>query len=31
LVRFDNATLGYGRRVVLSGLTFEIPEGDFLG
>ena len=31
LVRFNNATLGYGRRVVLSGLTFEIPEGDFLG
>lgn len=31
LVRFDNATLGYGRRVVLSGLTFDIPEGDFLG
>ncbi len=31
LVSFDNATLGYGRRVVLSGLTFAIPEGDFLG
>ncbi|HJU65638.1 MAG TPA: metal ABC transporter ATP-binding protein [Gemmatimonadaceae bacterium] len=31
LVTFDHATLGYGRRVVLSGLTFEIPEGDFLG
>jgi ABC-type Mn2+/Zn2+ transport system ATPase subunit len=31
LVRFDHATLGYGRRVVLSGLTFTIPEGDFLG
>src|SRR5688572_13024874 len=31
LVRFDRATLGYGRRVVLSDLTFEIPEGDFLG
>ena len=31
LVRFDHATLGYGRRVVLSDLTFEIPEGDFLG
>jgi ABC-type Mn2+/Zn2+ transport system ATPase subunit len=30
-VRFDHATLGYGRRVVLSDLTFEIPEGDFLG
>ena len=31
LVRFDRATLGYGRRVVLSDLTFDIPEGDFLG
>lgn len=31
LVQFDHATLGYGRRVVLSDLTFEIPEGDFLG
>jgi ABC-type Mn2+/Zn2+ transport system ATPase subunit len=31
LVRFDHATLGYGRRVVLSDLTFEIPAGDFLG
>lgn len=31
LVRFDNATLGYGRRVVLSDLTFSIAEGDFLG
>ena len=31
LVRFDGATLGYGRRVVLSDLTFTISEGDFLG
>jgi ABC-type Mn2+/Zn2+ transport system ATPase subunit len=31
LVSFDNATLGYGRRVVLSDLTFNISEGDFLG
>jgi ABC-type Mn2+/Zn2+ transport system ATPase subunit len=31
LVRFDHATLGYGRRAVLSDLSFEIPEGDFLG
>ncbi|HEU4564203.1 MAG TPA: metal ABC transporter ATP-binding protein [Gemmatimonadaceae bacterium] len=31
LVTFDNVTLGYGRRAVLSGLSFEIPEGDFLG
>jgi ABC-type Mn2+/Zn2+ transport system ATPase subunit len=31
LVTFDHATLGYGRRVVLSDLTFDIPPGDFLG
>lgn len=31
LVSFDNATLGYGRRVVLSDLSFSISEGDFLG
>lgn len=31
LVRFDRVTLGYGRRAVLSNLTFEIPNGDFLG
>jgi manganese/zinc/iron transport system ATP- binding protein len=31
LVTFDHATLGYGRRVVLSDLTFDIPVGDFLG
>ena len=31
LVRFDHASLGYGRRVVLSDLNFEIPDGDFLG
>jgi len=31
LVSFDDATLGYGRRVVLSDLTFDIAEGDFLG
>jgi len=31
LVRFDHATLGYGRRAILSDLTFDIPEGDFLG
>jgi manganese/zinc/iron transport system ATP- binding protein len=31
LVTFDHATLGYGRRVVLSDLHFEIPQGDFLG
>jgi ABC-type Mn2+/Zn2+ transport system ATPase subunit len=31
LVSFDHATLGYGRRVILSDLSFSIPEGDFLG
>ena len=31
LVTFDHATLGYGRRVVLTDISFEIPEGDFLG
>ena len=31
LVSFRGATLGYGRRVVLSGLDFEVAEGDFLG
>ncbi|MGQ0702831.1 MAG: metal ABC transporter ATP-binding protein [Gemmatimonadales bacterium] len=31
LVRFTNATLGYGRLVVLRDITFTIPQGDFLG
>ncbi|GAC1650981.1 MAG: metal ABC transporter ATP-binding protein [Gemmatimonadaceae bacterium] len=31
LVTFDRATLGYGRRAVLTDITFDIPEGDFLG
>ncbi|HEU4881818.1 MAG TPA: metal ABC transporter ATP-binding protein [Longimicrobium sp.] len=31
LVTFADATLGYGRRTVLSGLTFSVAEGDFLG
>lgn len=31
LVRFDRVTLGYRRRVVLRDLSFEIPDGDFLG
>ncbi|MEJ7810217.1 MAG: metal ABC transporter ATP-binding protein [Gemmatimonadaceae bacterium] len=31
LVTFDHATLGYGRRVILRDLDFDIPEGDFLG
>lgn len=31
LVSFRDATLGYGRRVVLRNITFDITEGDFLG
>jgi ABC-type Mn2+/Zn2+ transport system ATPase subunit len=31
LISFDHATLGYGRRAVLSDITFDIPAGDFLG
>jgi len=31
LITFNGATLGYGRRAVLTDLTFEIPQGDFLG
>jgi ABC-type Mn2+/Zn2+ transport system ATPase subunit len=31
LVTFSGVTLGYGRRAVLSGLSFGIEEGDFLG
>jgi manganese/zinc/iron transport system ATP- binding protein len=31
LVVFDRASLGYAGRPVLTDLSFEIPEGDFLG
>jgi manganese/zinc/iron transport system ATP- binding protein len=31
LVGFDGVTLGYGRRPVLTDISFDIPEGDFLG
>jgi ABC-type Mn2+/Zn2+ transport system ATPase subunit len=31
LVGFDRVTLGYGRRPVLTDISFDIPEGDFLG
>ena len=31
LVTFSGAALGYGRRTVLSDLTFAVSEGDFLG
>jgi ABC-type Mn2+/Zn2+ transport system ATPase subunit len=31
LVTFADAALGYGRHTVLSGLSFSVAEGDFLG
>ena len=31
LVTFSHATLGYGHRKILTDLSFDIPEGDFLG
>lgn len=31
LIAFEHATLGYGRRAVLTDLNFTIPDGDFLG
>jgi ABC-type Mn2+/Zn2+ transport system ATPase subunit len=31
LVSFDRVALGYGRRTILSGLSFAVSEGDFLG
>lgn len=31
IVRFQGVSLGYGKRLVLEGLTFEIRGGDFLG
>jgi ABC-type Mn2+/Zn2+ transport system ATPase subunit len=31
LITFDRVTLGYSRRAVLTDLSFQIPEGDFLG
>jgi ABC-type Mn2+/Zn2+ transport system ATPase subunit len=31
LVRFEHASLGYGRHIVLRDISFVIPEGDFLG
>jgi ABC-type Mn2+/Zn2+ transport system ATPase subunit len=31
LITFDRVTLGYSRRPVLTDLSFQIPEGDFLG
>jgi ABC-type Mn2+/Zn2+ transport system ATPase subunit len=31
LVQFDRVTLGYGGHPVLTDVSFDIPEGDFLG
>ena len=31
LVTFDRVTLGYGKTPIVPNLSFEIPEGDFLG
>lgn len=31
LIAFDRVTLGYGRRAVLTDLSFRITDGDFLG
>ncbi len=31
LVTFDRATLGYGSKKILTDISYEIPEGDFLG
>jgi len=31
VVEFRDATLGYGRLIVLTGMTFSIRKGDFLG
>ncbi len=31
VVRFEDVSLGYGRRRVLEGLTFDIHAGEFLG
>lgn len=31
LIRFDNVTLGYGKRVILKEISFAIHEGDYFG
>src|SRR5512134_2260995 len=31
LITVENASLGYGRRQVLSAIDFDIEAGDFLG
>jgi ABC-type Mn2+/Zn2+ transport system ATPase subunit len=30
-IRFDQVTLGYGRRTVLRDVALDVPAGDFLG
>jgi ABC-type Mn2+/Zn2+ transport system ATPase subunit len=31
LISFDNATLGYGRKIVLRDISFSIYQGDYIG
>lgn len=31
LIRFEDVSLGYGRKVILKGVTFSIQAGDFFG
>jgi ABC-type Mn2+/Zn2+ transport system ATPase subunit len=31
LISFDNATLGYGRKIVLRDISFSIYRGDYVG
>ncbi len=31
MIQFRDATLGYGRRVILRDVTLDVGEGDFLG
>jgi len=31
VIRFDEVSLGYGRRLVLQGLTFDVRKGECLG
>ena len=31
MIKFSNVQLGYGKRVVLNALNFEIQKGDFFG
>jgi ABC-type Mn2+/Zn2+ transport system ATPase subunit len=30
-IQFENATLGYGSKIILRGMTFAINEGDYFG